>query len=234
MSARGLMEAGSLPVRFMMVVAVWAVATLTLGSSPGAPLPVFVVTSMAVLVLTYVFARQYEAEYAPASRSSATHTLHAGDNDDADDVALAASFADHFIAKEFAAAQRGRDVTLVMFGFSRFEQFTAEHGNTAAANALREFGRILQRLTRQMNLTARYGWRADSFLSVLSDANAASAAIFIERVRAAAGESRVHMPEIEAGIAVYQPHLGSPDELVEGAQRALEAARAKHGRMMRL
>jgi diguanylate cyclase (GGDEF)-like protein len=225
MRMRRVFETRYLPTRFAALSAVWVLSMLMLGTSMGVPLPVFVITSISVLLLAFVYARQHDSElarggsrmnvYAPAD------PLEGDDDPSLDDV-----FADHFVAKEFAAARRGRNVTLVMFGFSRFEEFSHQQGYAAAANALREFGKLLQRLTRQMNLTARYGWRADSFLSVLSDADADAAEVFINRVRDAAKSSRVRMPDIEAGVAVYQPHMTGPEEFVECAKQALDAARA--------
>lgn len=228
MSARGLMQAGALPVRFAAVAAVWVAAALMLGQELGSPLPVFALTSTSILVLAFVFMRQYEPEPLPRPAQGArTPPLHhASEAEDADPATE--SFTEHFVAKEFAAASRGRDVTLVMFGFSRFDEFAEQEGYMAAGEALREFGRVLQRMTRQMNLTARYGWRADSFLSVLSGANAVAAEVYIRRVREAAAASKVRMPGIDAGIATWQPHLASPDEFVACAQQALDAARAAH------
>jgi diguanylate cyclase (GGDEF)-like protein len=219
MQARGPVQAAPLPVRFMAVVFVGVTGTLTLGLVLGLPLAVFLLTAP-LLVLTYRYAGDQAAkDFGPLGTS---RTI-AHDDDDEDP---AASFADHFLAKEFGAARRGRNVALVMFGFKDFEEFGQREGSDVAGEALREFGHLLRKLTRQMNLSARYGWRADTFLSVLSDADARAAERFIARVREAVAASKVKMPPIDAGLAVYQPHLASPDEFVECAERALAAARA--------
>jgi diguanylate cyclase (GGDEF)-like protein len=118
---------------------------------------------------------------------------------------------------------------VVMFGFTRFDEFTEREGSGAAAAAIREFGRLLHQQTRTMNVSARYGWRGDTFLSVLSEADAAAADVFVGRVHAAVAASRVKMPVVEVGVATYQPHLASPEEFVESAARALAAARAAPG-----
>jgi GGDEF domain-containing protein len=162
-------------------------------------------------------------EPAPATVAANAHEVV----DDADAAADSnAMFADHFIATEFAAARRGRDVALVMFGFRHFDEFAEREGTEAACEALREFGRVLRKLTRRMNVSGRCAWRAGSFLSVLSDADAKAADSFIHRVCDAAVASKVKMPAIDAGIAVYQPHLESPEAFVEAAERALAAARS--------
>lgn len=215
----GLTAASALPLRFMAVGALWLSGSVTMAVVLASPLPVYILPA-AVLVLAYLFVRlDPEHASAPARSGSSAHpgAEDAGPSDP--------SLADHFVAKEFAAARRGRDVTLVMFGFSRFDEFTKREGAKAADDAVHEFGRVLQRLTRQMNLSARYGWRADAFLSVLSDANAAAAEGFVARVRAAAASLDLPMPGIEVGVAVYQPHLASPQEFVESAEQALATAR---------
>lgn len=221
MQTRGLMQAGSPPVPFMAVGALWLSGAVTLAVLLESPVPVFALPA-AFLILFYAY-----AHFTRDEADSTPHAAAASLNDDAGTPG--AELAEHFVAKEFAAARRGRDVTLVMFGFSRFEEFTEREGTGAAAVALREFGRVLQQMTRQMNLSARYGWRADAFLSVLSDANPTAAEGFIARVRDAVTRLRVPIPAIEVGVAVYQPHLASPEEFVDCALQALEAARAANG-----
>jgi GGDEF domain-containing protein len=217
-----LMQA--LPPRILAVMAVWLTAAVTLGVMLRSPMAIAVLTT-AILVLTLVFER---ADTVAGRASSSVHRALVSDGQDGD-----TAFAQHFVAKEFAAARRGRKLTLVMFGLSRLEAFTEQHGAEAAAVALRSFGRLLQQMTREMNLSSRCGWRADAFLSVLADADAAAAEVFIARVRGAAAASTVPMPDVAAGITVYQPHLASPEEFVECAERALAAARAAAGTVQR-
>jgi diguanylate cyclase (GGDEF)-like protein len=144
-------------------------------------------------------------------------------------------YAEHFVASEFAAAQRGRPVTVVLFGFDRFDAFTASHGAAAADHAVREFGRILKRLTRKMNHSARYGWRVDAFLSVLSESNRDAATVYVHRVQEAVAEagSIVPMPVLSVGMAEFQPDFATPEDFVEAAERALAEARADGGRCLR-
>jgi diguanylate cyclase (GGDEF)-like protein len=219
MRATGLSQADMQLLRSMAVTAVLLSGTVGLGIVLDSLLPLLALPAV-VLALAYVYLRFGADGTGIPSVSPATAEID-------DDAGLPSPLlAEHFVAKEFAAARRGRDVTLVMFGFSRFDEFSEREGSTAAADALREFGRILQQMTRQMNLSARYGWRADAFLSVLSDANAMAAEGFIARVRNAVALLNMPVPEIEVGVAVYQPHLASPEEFVECAEQALAAARA--------
>ena len=132
----------------------------------------------------------------------------------------------HFMEREFAAAKRGRDLAVVLFGFPDYVEFARRAGMDAADKSMVEFGRVLERMTRRMNLSARYGWRAGTFLSVLSDADAAAAHRFVARVKDATAELQIPMPQLEVGLAVYQPHMTSPEELVHEAERAYAATLA--------
>jgi diguanylate cyclase (GGDEF)-like protein len=220
MQTRGRKKVESLPAPLLVVAGIGATGTLSLGVIAGLPL-LGLLGTVPVLVLIYFYTVPNDWAYtAGTGRFPAPRVEGRGEEDPKENVA------DHFVAKEFAAAQQGRDVTLVMFGFDCFEDFAEREGSAAAGEALREFGRVLGKLTRKMNLTARYGWRADSFLSVLSHADAKAANMFVQRVREATAKSDVAMPGIAAGIAVFQPHLASPEEFVACAVRALAEARA--------
>jgi diguanylate cyclase (GGDEF)-like protein len=142
-----------------------------------------------------------------------------------------APFAEHFVATEFAAAARGRDVTIVLLGFDDFDEYMRVHGPAAADRAIRRLGGTLKRLTRRMNLSARYGWRADTFLSVLSDADGSGAEVFVQRVRDALVEAAAGapVPTISAGIVEFDPSFRSPDDFVQQAERVLLDARAEGG-----
>jgi diguanylate cyclase (GGDEF)-like protein len=223
MRTRELSQSQSLPVRFVAVVALWVSGTVSLGATLGSPLPIFVLTA-AMLALVYVYSR-----FEGGTEGNGGSETHFPPFVEEDPELPPSSFADHFVAKEFAAARRGRDVTLVMFGFSRFDEFSEREGSAAAAAAIREFGRLLHRQTRRMNVSVRYGWRGDVFLSVLSEADAAAADVFVGRVHEAVAASRVKMPTVDAGVAMYQPHLASPEEFADAAARALSAAREVSG-----
>src|SRR5690606_5074292 len=84
------------------------------------------------------------------------------------------------IAREFAAARRGRMLVGVMFDLDDFKDYNDTHGHVAGDAALRTFGTVLARETRAMNLAARYG--GDEFFVLLADATETEAAVFIQRV----------------------------------------------------
>lgn len=130
-------------------------------------------------------------------------------------------YASLILQSEFAAAQRGRPVAIVMFDLDRFKEYNDRHGHAAGDEALRALARVLAVSTRHMNLSARYG--GEEFLSVLSDCDAEGAVVFAERIRAGLRTARLSGGPltVSAGVAVYREGMQSPDELLAAADRAL-------------
>lgn len=133
------------------------------------------------------------------------------------------------LAREFAAAQRGRRVVCVLFDLDEFKPYNDCYGHLAGDDALRAFADVLAMTTRVMNLAARYG--GDEFVAILSDTDLAGAEAFVERVRTrfpVAVELLGHGPlGMSAGIAEYTPEMESPQDLLEAADRALYASKAQ-------
>lgn len=130
------------------------------------------------------------------------------------------------LEREFAAAQRGRPLAVVLFDLDHFKAFNDRYGHQAGDEALREFAAILQRTTRQMNLAGRLG--GEEFLAVLSDTDEAGAVAYAERVRSAL-RARPGLPDeltFSAGVAEFSPSLTDVTELLTRADRALYAAKA--------
>ncbi len=135
--------------------------------------------------------------------------------------------ADIFLRDEFAAAQRGRTVAVVLFDLDDFKGYNDRHGHSAGDEALRMFGTVLKANTRRMNLAARYG--GEEFLAVLAGSNPQGAAIFANRVREALLEERLGDPPltVSAGVAVYDEGVDDGAALLRAADAALyEAKRA--------
>lgn len=129
--------------------------------------------------------------------------------------------------QEFAAARRGRPLALVMLDIDEFKGYNDLHGHGAGDEALRVFAAVLQRTTRQMNLSARYG--GEEFISILSDTNTDGALIFLERVRGSLAAARIPTGPItfSAGVAAYEPGMAEPEELVAAADAALYRAKER-------
>jgi diguanylate cyclase (GGDEF)-like protein len=127
------------------------------------------------------------------------------------------------LARDFAAAQRGRTLAAVIFDLDEFKDYNDAHGHLAGDEALQVFATVVRAETRAMNLVARYG--GDEFVALLTDSDAAGAAVFVERVRrrfalevSALGRGEL---TISAGIAAYTPEIETPEELLRLADADL-------------
>lgn len=140
--------------------------------------------------------------------------------------------ADIFLRDEFAAAQRGRTVAVVLFDLDDFKGYNDAHGHSAGDRALEAFAGVLRANTRRMNLAARYG--GEEFLAILAGSNPGGAAIFADRVRAALEAQAIGDPAltVSAGVAVFNDEMADPAELLQRADAALyEAKRAGRNRV---
>jgi diguanylate cyclase (GGDEF)-like protein len=133
--------------------------------------------------------------------------------------------AEFTLDSEFAAAMRGRTVTVVVFDLDHFKRVNDQYGHAAGDEALRAFAKVLKTNTRRMNLSARFG--GEEFITVLAEAGVQQAVSFANRVRN--GISALEFPwgrtTVSAGVAAYQEGMGSYEVLVAAADRALYAAK---------
>lgn len=130
-----------------------------------------------------------------------------------------------FMEKEFAAAERGRALTVILYDLDDFKTFNDTAGHQAGDDALRRFADILATETRAMNLVARYG--GDEFISILSDTSPEGGALSIGRVLKAVREDEVLGPMgVSAGMASYQAGMTSPGELIRKADEDLYRSKA--------
>lgn len=130
------------------------------------------------------------------------------------------------LEKEFAAAERGRGLSIVLFDLDDFKLYNDTAGHQAGDEILRRFARVLERETRAMNLAARYG--GDEFICILSDTDHEGGAIHAGRVmKAVRADSMLSAIGVSAGIAVYDPSMESPQDLIRRADRELYSAKAE-------
>jgi diguanylate cyclase (GGDEF)-like protein len=129
------------------------------------------------------------------------------------------------LEREFAAAQRGRPLSVVMIDLDHFKTFNDRHGHRAGDAALRAFGDALARGTRQMDLAARYG--GEEFLVVLSSSRIDGAFAYADRLRAAFAthQGNVHGLTISIGLATHTAGMASVDELLVAADQAMYVAK---------
>ena len=133
--------------------------------------------------------------------------------------------AEDALEREFAAAERGRNLTVVIFDLDHFKQVNDRQGHAAGDMTLKAFAKILRTNTRKENLSARFG--GEEFVSVLRDTDADSAALFAQRVldQMRAWPLPWRAQTVSAGIAHYQKGMGSYELLLGEADRALYQAK---------
>jgi diguanylate cyclase (GGDEF)-like protein len=131
------------------------------------------------------------------------------------------------LTKEFAAAQRGRAVTIVLFDLDHFKEYNDTYGHAAGDDALRAFGEVLGRFSRQMNLSGRLG--GEEFISVLGGAGPDGAVIFANRV--CQGLADLNLGDgpltVSAGVASYKPQMSAIGDLLAAADEALYEAKGE-------
>ena len=131
------------------------------------------------------------------------------------------------LEREFAAAERGRGLTVVIFDLDHFKQVNDQQGHASGDMTLQVFARILATNTRKENLSGRFG--GEEFVSVLRDTDGDSAVKFAQRVLDQMRDwpMRWGTQTVSAGVAHYQKGMGSFELLLGEADRALY--RAKNG-----
>ena len=137
---------------------------------------------------------------------------------------------DLFIKPHFAAAQRGLGMAVVMFDIDRFKEYNDEHGHAEGDEALRAFGTILKRQTRDSDVTGRYG--GEEFLAILPTEQMEGAVRYADRVREALAHHDLPTGTritVSAGVAVSGPTMKEPAELVRAADATLYQAKAAGG-----
>ena len=142
--------------------------------------------------------------------------------------------ADVFLGNEFAAAQRGRTLSVVLFDLDGFKRYNDTYGHQAGDEAIRAFADGLARTTRRLNLSARFG--GEEFVAVLAGSDPDGALVFAERVRMAFRAQHVGDPPltVSGGVATYHPGMSSPDELLAAADQALYQAKREGRNCIRM
>ncbi|MFW5947944.1 MAG: GGDEF domain-containing protein [Gemmatimonadota bacterium] len=142
--------------------------------------------------------------------------------------------AEEVLAREFAAAQRGRPLAIVLIRLEGLPRYRVEHGQAVADQLLRVTGRTLAQHRRGMHVAARHGGREGTFISILSGSDRDGAAVYAARLRQELLRLK-GLPElsgVSVGIAAFDMSMASPRELVRKAAFALERGAAAGGKVM--
>ncbi|HVZ48006.1 MAG TPA: diguanylate cyclase [Gemmatimonadaceae bacterium] len=128
---------------------------------------------------------------------------------------------------ECAAAERGRKFAVAILDLDRFKQVNDRFGHPAGDLVIATFGKILQQNTRKENVSARYG--GEEFVCLMRDTDLDEAVLFAQRILDRMREAAFPWGSqtVSAGVAEYEPGMGSYEVLLGAADRALY--RAKEG-----
>ena len=139
-----------------------------------------------------------------------------------------------FLEHEFAVAQLGRPIAVLLLDVDRFTAFAASQGEAAANGVLRSLGTVLRQNTRNANLSAH--WEADRFVCLLAGARAEGAFQFARKLQDQIRQSNglVAQPSVSIGIACYSSEMRGPGELIRAADEALSQAKRDGGDRIRV
>jgi diguanylate cyclase (GGDEF)-like protein/PAS domain S-box-containing protein len=139
-----------------------------------------------------------------------------------------------FLEHEFAVAQLGRPIAILLLDIDKFTAFAANHGEAAANSVLRSMGTVLRQNTRNANLSAH--WEADRFVCLLAGARAEGAFQFARKLQEQIRQTNglVNLPSVSIGIACYSSDLREPADLIRSADEAVRQAKRDGGDRIRV
>lgn len=126
------------------------------------------------------------------------------------------------LEQEVSRAHRyGHPVSLLLVDVDHFKAFNDRFGHPKGDEVLRTVGRLLTRAVRSTDFVARYG--GEEFAVILPSTEVAQARELAERLRAAVEEAVWADREItvSVGVASFSERVGSSEELIAEADRAL-------------
>ncbi len=130
-------------------------------------------------------------------------------------------YATMVVEQEFAAAERGRPLSVVMYNLDGLGTLNKRFGTPAGDAVVRAFAGVLKANTRRENLSACFG--DGQFISILREADTPAAVVFAQRVL----DQMRDVPftwgrqTVSAGVASFETGMGSHELLMGAADRAL-------------
>jgi diguanylate cyclase (GGDEF)-like protein/PAS domain S-box-containing protein len=134
------------------------------------------------------------------------------------------------LEKEFAAASRGRPLSVVLFEIDGFAEYNENYGDAEGDAALKRIAATLDHQMRLMNIGGRY--LGASFMAILSGEKVDGAWVFAERTREAIAGLQLASGEhlsVSVGVAAYELWMRESQELIDAAHNALAKANGKGG-----
>jgi diguanylate cyclase (GGDEF)-like protein len=133
---------------------------------------------------------------------------------------------------EIRRAERyGSQLTLLFLDVDRFKLVNDHHGHLVGSRTLRRLAEVLAGGIRQVDTLARYG--GDEFTILLVDTGLEAGLVVADRIRDAVAESRfetrgrepLHVT-VSVGVASFPQHGGSPEALLDVADKAMYRAKS--------
>ena len=137
------------------------------------------------------------------------------------------------LKREFAAAQRGRVLTVVLIRIEGLTAYRRQHGKVVTAQLVRRIGRVLSRNRRGMHVVAEHT-EPGTFISILSGIDRRGAAIYATRMRRGLLQLKgLPSPSgIGVGVAEFDMSMESPDDIVRRAAIGLRRGATTGGRVV--
>lgn len=138
---------------------------------------------------------------------------------------------EHSLIHEFRRYRRRpeRQWSLIMFDIDHFKQVNDNYGHPAGDAVIRKTAEVLMESIREVDLAGRYG--GEEFGIVLLDTDAKGAQVVAERIRKSVEATTVHYDQhainftVSLGIAQLNPHVNTPTQWIEYADKALYTAK---------
>jgi GGDEF domain-containing protein len=224
----GTRASGALVAAYAAVGGLAAFGLVSLLPGAGATAPLTAMTVLLAVALTAALATTTTRTLRSAQQAALSHaTSHPLTGLGTPHVA------EMMLGIAFAAAQRGRPLTVVLLRFEEFPRFAARNGRVSAELLLRSAGRVLRKHTRSMHTTAHHGSGDATFIAVLSDIGVEGACVFAKRARRELMNlPGVETPAVSAAIVGFDLSMASPAELLQRAERALTKASEAGGRII--
>lgn len=146
-----------------------------------------------------------------------------------------------FLDQYFAAARRGDELTVVLFGVEGLSELRRNHGERAAGGLLGRVGEAIESNSRGMDVAGRMA--EEEIVALLPDTEVEGARTFAARVlekltglsaEAEDGSLMGAGVSVRAGIAGFEEEVEDSDALVDRARRALESATGPSARRIRI
>ncbi len=124
-----------------------------------------------------------------------------------------------------------RSLSFMMIDIDYFKNYNDTNGHLKGNEVLKEMGRILKEMSREVDIVARYG--GEEFAIIMPETDRLKARAFSERLRKRIESHKFEnghkQPNkkltVSIGLAAYPEHAGTAFELIEQADKALYEAK---------